>query len=110
MANSSASNGRGANFDRLPRGNGPLNAIELGRSTWPLLHRMSLSFPERPSDEAKKRMFGLIHGFSLVYPCRICREDFQLKIKETPPKLDSRNDFALWLCDQHNMVNRKLGK
>ena len=24
----------------------PLNAIELGRSTWPILHRLTLSYPE----------------------------------------------------------------
>ena len=110
MAKSAGQSDRGAVFDRLPRGNGPLNAIELGRSTWPLLHRMSLSYPVNPSVEAKQRMLSFIKGFSLVYPCRTCREDFQQKIREEPPKLDSRQDFALWLCDQHNIVNRKLGK
>lgn len=29
----------------------PLNAIELGRSTWPILHRMSLSYPDHPTPE-----------------------------------------------------------
>ena len=29
----------------------PLNAGELGRSTWPLLHRMTLSYPEQPTPE-----------------------------------------------------------
>lgn len=36
---------------RLPNSKGPLNAIELGRATWPILHRMTLSYPKNPTDE-----------------------------------------------------------
>ena len=71
---------------------------------------MSLSYPEKPTEEAKKRMASIIKGFSLVYACRICREDFQKEIASDPPKLDSRDEFAIWMCEQHNIVNRKLGK
>jgi FAD-linked sulfhydryl oxidase len=31
-------------------------------------------------------------------------------MKEKPPKLDSREEFALWVCEQHNLVNEKLMK
>ena len=55
-------------------------------------------------------MFGLVKSFSLVYPCKTCRLDFQDKIREAPPELESRNKFAMWLCHQHNLVNVKLGK
>ena len=37
-------------------------------------------------------------------------EDFQKQIEITPPKVDSRKDLALWMWDQHNRVNKKLGK
>jgi len=37
--------------DRLPRGERPLNVLELGWSTWPILHRMSLSYPNLPSED-----------------------------------------------------------
>jgi len=30
---------------------GPLNAVLLGRATWPLLHKMSLSYPDNPTQE-----------------------------------------------------------
>ncbi len=88
----------------------PLNAIELGRSTWPILHRLTLSYPEQPTDLDKTKALGFIQSFSKLYPCRICASDFQEKIKDHPPKLDSREDFALWMCEQHNIVNEKLGK
>ena len=74
----SAGRGGGGRYvpDRLPRGERPLNVLELGHSTWPLLHRMSLSYPEQPSEEQKTRMFALIKSFSIVYPCKTCRLDF----------------------------------
>lgn len=55
-------------------------------------------------------MTRLIEGFSWLYPCSVCATDFRDKIREQPPELDSRKDFALWMCMQHNLVNEKLMK
>ncbi len=35
--------------------NKPLNAVSLGRVSWPLLHRMSLMYPEIPTEKKKKK-------------------------------------------------------
>ncbi|TNV71919.1 hypothetical protein FGO68_gene7882 [Halteria grandinella] len=88
----------------------PLNAIELGRSTWPLLHRLSLSYPQQPTEKDKEKAITLIQTFSKLYPCKICANDFQGELKKSPPALESREKFAIWMCEQHNIVNRKLGK
>ena len=40
----------------------------------------------------------------------MCALDFREKIAEVPPRLESRKEFALWMCEQHNLVNEKLGK
>ena len=55
-------------------------------------------------------MASLIKSFSWIYPCRTCASDFRDTVREEPPKLDSREEFALWLCRQHNLVNVKLGR
>ena len=55
-------------------------------------------------------MGALVKSFSVIYPCRTCATDFQEKIREVPPQLESREKFALWVCQQHNLVNSKLGK
>ncbi|CDW90284.1 UNKNOWN [Stylonychia lemnae] len=88
----------------------PLNAIHLGRSAWPLLHRFTLGYPENPTDQNKQKALQFIQSFSKIYPCKVCASDFQIKIKDHPPKLDSRNDLVIWMCEQHNFVNQKLGK
>lgn len=33
----------------------PLNAIDLGRSTWPILHRFTLGYPENPTEFQKEK-------------------------------------------------------
>ena len=55
---------------------GPLNLEELGNSTWPILHRMSLSYPDKPSREEKRRMSSLMNGFAMSFPCKNCSRDF----------------------------------
>lgn len=32
------------------------------------------------------------------------------RIKYHPPDISSQNAFAHWMCEAHNMVNRKLEK
>jgi len=60
---------------------------------------MSLSYSNHPSPEVKQNMSDLLHAFAMMYPCKHCRLDFQEKIKEKPPRLDSREEFALWVCE-----------
>ena len=98
--------------NQILKNKSPLNAVLLGRVTWPLLHRLSLLYPDDPSDQEKQLMRSLIHSFSWVYPCSICATDFRKEIEATPvdEHLGSKTDFALWLCEQHNKVNKKLGK
>jgi hypothetical protein len=39
-----------------------------------------------------------------------CAEDFQVETRKSPVAVDSRSAFAQWLCAQHNIVNKKIGK
>jgi mitochondrial FAD-linked sulfhydryl oxidase len=84
--------------NKLPKSKGPLNAMQLGNAAWPLLHRMTLSYPTRPTEEQKTSMLKFIKALGWLYPCKICATDFRDKIVEFPPELDSREDFALWMC------------
>ena len=95
---------------KLPRAEGPINRVQLGQATWPILHRLSLSYPDEPSAEQQQRMTSFIHAFSWMFPCSHCATDFRMTIQESPPRVESRKELALWFCEQHNMVNRKLGK
>mmetsp|Transcript_3063 Transcript_3063/g.4440 ORF Transcript_3063/g.4440 Transcript_3063/m.4440 type:complete len:81 (-) Transcript_3063:205-447(-) len=55
----------------------------------------------------------MTHFFSAVakfYPCTYCAEDFQQNLELQPAQTQSREDLCVWLCQQHNLVNEKLGK
>lgn len=77
----------------------PLNAIDLGKSTWPLLHRFTLGYPEHPTEEQKKKALMFIQAFSKIYPCKVCAIDFQQKIKDHPPRLENKESLVLWMCE-----------
>ena len=55
-------------------------------------------------------MLKFIHAFSWLYPCVVCATDLREKLIEFPPQLESKEKLALWMCEQHNIVNAKLGK
>jgi FAD-linked sulfhydryl oxidase len=71
---------------------------------------MTLSYPDKPTNEQKTRMVKFLNAFAWLYPCKVCASDLQEKLVEFPPQLESREEFALWFCMQHNLVNEKLMK
>lgn len=82
----------------------------IGASTWTLLHSMAAWYPDRPSSQDKKLISGFIDGLAKFYPCTWCAEDFQINVEKSPPRTETREDLCIWLCEQHNNVNEKLGK
>jgi len=75
-----------------------------------VLHSIAGSYPERPSEEEQRRIRAFIDTIALIYPCTICAQDFQDTIKASPPRVQSREELSVWMCEQHNEVNAKLGK
>uniref|UniRef100_A0A1I7S9R3 Sulfhydryl oxidase n=1 Tax=Bursaphelenchus xylophilus TaxID=6326 RepID=A0A1I7S9R3_BURXY len=88
----------------------PVDKDELGRSTWNLLHTMSVYYPDEPTATDKKDMNDTLTALSKTYPCPPCAEDLRKDLKKNPPKLESRDALSQWMCEMHNRVNQKLGK
>ncbi|KPM04900.1 uncharacterized protein NH340_JMT03998 [Sarcoptes scabiei] len=93
-----------------PKDGCPLDKDELGRSSWNLLHTMSVYYPEHPTTEEQSLMKNFIIGLARFYPCESCAKDFQADIKVDPPRTENRIALSEWFCRVHNRVNRKLGK
>jgi len=87
----------------------PPNSPQLGRSSWTLLHSMAAWYPENPSTEEQNMMVNFVSALARFYPCTWCASDFQEKVQEKPVQATSRKDLSVWLCEQHNVVNEKLG-
>lgn len=88
----------------------PLMRDDLGRASWSLLHTMAAYYPSKPKEEEQQSMREFISSFSKLFPCPECRTDFQEEIVKSPPDVTNRLGLSTWMCEQHNIVNRKLGK
>eukprot|EP00520_Triparma_pacifica_P019379 CAMPEP_0118662546 /NCGR_PEP_ID=MMETSP0785-20121206/16891_1 /TAXON_ID=91992 /ORGANISM="Bolidomonas pacifica, Strain CCMP 1866" /LENGTH=141 /DNA_ID=CAMNT_0006556101 /DNA_START=98 /DNA_END=520 /DNA_ORIENTATION=- len=87
----------------------PLQREALGHFSWSILHSIAANMPERPNGRERKAASDLVNSVAVLYPCSDCREDFKESVKVSPPeqRTASRTEFAKYICEQHNIVNRK---
>ncbi|EGD77998.1 hypothetical protein PTSG_09636 [Salpingoeca rosetta] len=88
----------------------PVNRRELGRASWAFLHTMAAYYPEKPSRQEQDRMRDFMHLYVQLYPCGYCGDTTWQEMMRNPPRLATRKDFSLWMCEMHNEVNDRLGK
>ena len=88
----------------------PPDRDELGRHSWTLLHSLAAYFPAAPSAEQSAAALCFIRTIADLYPCRHCAEDFQDSLRDNPPRIGSREELSVWMCELHNRVNAKLDK
>ncbi|XP_022658448.1 FAD-linked sulfhydryl oxidase ALR-like isoform X2 [Varroa jacobsoni] len=88
----------------------PLDRSELGRHTWYFLHTMAAYYPQQPSKDEQEHIQAFFKAFGQFYPCDHCANDFRQEMQKSPPRVTSRWELSMWLCEQHNIVNKKIGK
>ena len=82
-----------------------------GIDFWNFMHTLAAYYPEKPTKKQQKQMnfFVATAGdYFLIEQKWIKR--FHKNVKVLPPNVKSRDDFILWTCEQHNMVNESIGK
>jgi FAD-linked sulfhydryl oxidase len=67
-------------------------------------------YPDQPTADDARQMAGFFATLGKFYPCTWCAADFQEQLEAKPVQAESRTDLCIWLCEQHNHVNTKLGK
>lgn len=88
----------------------PPDVNQLGASSWDLLHSIAAKYPNEPTSVQKNEMTEFLTIFSHIYPCHWCAHDFEKYIREHSPKVESKEQLSLWMCQAHNHVNKKLNK
>ncbi|CAD7077588.1 unnamed protein product [Hermetia illucens] len=88
----------------------PLDKNELGRATWGLLHSISVTIPEHPTETQRRDLVNLMNSLAQFYPCEYCARDLRNELIKEPVDASSQHNFAQWLCRLHNRVNTKIGK
>ncbi len=82
-----------------------------GNDYWNFMHTLAAYYPESPSAHEQVQMDFFVRNsadYFLMEPRWIKR--FHRGLKAMPPRVDSRNSFILWVCEQHNAVNESIGK
>jgi len=93
-------------------GEGMLTSV-WGPSMWHVLHTMSFNYPVLPTPDDKDHYRDFIENLKHILPCRYCRENVTLNLKQYPLTMDALADrahFSRYIYDLHERVNKRLGK
>ena len=90
--------------------NCPLNREKLGTYSWGFMHSFSFNIPETPTEFEKGEIKMFVNLFTKYYPCKSCSSHFQYLIRKNPIKVNTKEEFTIWLCERHNEVNEVLNK
>jgi len=82
----------------------------LGRAGWTVLHCFAAYYPDEPTEDEKRMALAFLEAFSHLYPCKDCAEGLRVAMETSPPRVESRKEFSLWVCETHNHVNEQIGK
>lgn len=83
---------------------------ELGRATWTFLHTVAAKYPAFPTREEQANALKLITLLTKLFPCSECRGHFTRLVEGFPPRVGSHEEFSIWMCEAHNIVNKRLNK
>lgn len=88
----------------------PPGRTELGKAAWVLMHTTAAYSPEVPTSAQQQTFRELYQRIASTYPCRECAGLFQEEVTKEPPRVSSRRELSVWVCQLHNKINKHLGK
>lgn len=88
---------------------------EWGPAAWKFMHVVSFTYPNAPSEKDRRDAFEFMHSLAKMLPCKRCREEWVMYLKENLASVDSHHlqsklAFSRFLVSGHNFVNTRLGK
>jgi hypothetical protein len=90
----------------------PISTEVWGRYFWYVLHTMSYTYPEYPTQVTKRKYYDFINNLPIFLPEPSMGDKFAEFLDRYPvqPYLDNRESFMRWLHFIHNRYNVLLGK
>ena len=80
----------------------------LGSDTWSLLHSVAAIYSNYPTKEQKESLKDFFEGLIYFYPSK--SELIREILKEHPLEYSNREELVYYMCQIHNILNKKLGK
>ena len=76
----------------------PLDVDELGRASWALMHTIAAYYPQKPTHAQRVQARRFFDALGDLYPCATCRADLRADVDAHPPRCESREALAKWVC------------
>jgi hypothetical protein len=79
-----------------------------GPGGWKFLHYITLSYPDKPTQNDKNNILTFFNSVGNVLPCEKCRNNYYNHLKKYPldnNTVSSRYNLVNWLINVHNEVN-----
>ena len=108
--NKSISNNISSKYDYSSPYYNPKNITceSLGVDTWALLHSVAAIYPNYPNETEKESLKDFFDGLMYFYPSK--SELMDEILKEHPLEYSNREELVYYMCQIHNILNKKLGK
>ena len=93
-------------------GDGMLTTV-WGPSLWHYLHIMSFNYPINPTSKDKKYYREQIINLQYTLPCRHCRENLSINLKNKPIQMcdmKNRETYSRFIYELHERINKQLNK
>lgn len=83
-----------------------------GSDLWKTLHRLSLAYPDQPTDDDRQAAYELLHSLTRLLPCPACRTHYAKHFAtfDRDATTASRDALVRWVHELHESVNRRLHK
>ena len=82
-----------------------------GRNFWKFMHTTAAYYPAFPSLQQQEQMTHFVNKsakYFLINPqWTLYWKD---RINAHPPTVSNQKELSLWLCEEHNELNQKLGR
>ena len=85
-----------------------VNCSSLGKHTWAVLHSIAASYANFPNETEKHNFQMFFDGLINSYPSN--NSLIKEIIKEKPLEHNSREELVYYICEIHNIMNKKLNK
>ena len=80
----------------------------LGVSTWALLHSVAAIYPNNPNKTEQENLKNFFDGLMYFYPSQ--SKMMKEILREHPLEYSNREELIYYMCEIHNILNKKLGK
>ena len=82
-------------------------------NVWQALHYITLGYPEKPTEDQKKKYKNFFVLLKDTLPCSVCANHYGENLKKMPltdKDLKNKESLIKWLINFHNIVNEMKDK